>query len=394
MEQKHFSSTASGDECQKIFSWSAAHSRKYGVCPSPHLVKNNFPEWRGEPSSDPLEPLIDEFLDEVRRRHFESTVLRLADYSKQRDQRHRLDEVMLDAARDLAAIVPSGQVSRVRSEMQERIDQYEIDKQEGFVAGIKMGIPLFDDLTDGFQQGDVATVAGYSGKGKSTLAGYMLANSLSQEKTGLLLSLEMSRKQVLERFDTMIMNFSHKLLRKRELPEDHIERWRDIARQYEDTKSDLIVADKLGTCTVDRVYAEINRYKPDITCVDYVQLMKGTKSSMAKWEGLVEITNELKAIALSTDSVIIMVSQDQRGSAEDGSTERNMGGSISVLQAADLYIGMMQDESMRLQNRMRVRLIKNRNGPPAEADLSWHPETMKFGPWQDDGTKFVKEELV
>jgi replicative DNA helicase len=383
VEGKHFSETASGNECREVFEFSIAHSRKYAVSPSPQLIKNNFPNWRGEPSSDPLEALIDEFKKNVGRRIYARKVIELAQAEKDPSNWGRLDEIMLDVARDLATVFPSGQVSRVRAEMQERIDQYEIDKQEGISTGIKMGIPLFDDLTDGFQPGDVATVAGFSGKGKSSLSGWMLANVLNQEKTGLLLSLEMSRKQILERFDTMIMNFSHKLLRKRELPNDKVNQWRDVAKKYENTKNDLIVADKLGQCTVDRVYAEINRYKPDVTCVDYVQLMRGSKASMSKWEGLVEITNELKAIALSTDSTIIMVSQDQRGSAEDGSTERNMGGSISVLQAADLYIGMMQNEEMRLQNKMEVRLIKNRNGAPAETSLLWEPEIMRFRPWED-----------
>lgn len=308
-----------------------------------------------------------------------------------RDQRHRLDEIMLDAARDLSTIIPSGQVSRARAEMQERIDQYEIDKAEGNATGIKMGIPLFDDLTDGFQQGDIATVAGYSGRGKSSVSLWMLVNALNQGKTSLLLSLEMSRRQIMERFDTMEQNFSHKLLRKHELSDDEINNWRNAAKKYSETKNDLIVADKLGQCTVDRVYAEINRYKPDITCVDYVQLMKGTKASMAKWEGLVEITNELKAIALSTDSTIIMVSQDQRGSAEDGSTEKNMGGSISVLQASDLYIGMMQNQEMRERHKMILRLLKNRNGAPAETPILCQPEFMKFGEWQGDVEQFTKE---
>lgn len=388
IESKHFNNTESGKECAKIYDWAASHTRRYGATPSISLVKANFPNWRGEPAVDPLEALADEFLAEVKRRHFEAKVFELAEVAKEfktgkRDQRYRLDEVMLDAARDLISIIPSSQVSYARAEMQERIDQYEIEKAEGRIAGIKMGIPLFDDLTDGFQQGDVATVAGFSGRGKSTLALYLLSNALNQEKNTLLLSLEMSRKQILERYDTMITNFSHKLLRKRELPTDELSHWREAAKKAENAKSDLVVADKLGACTVDRVYAEISRYKPDVTCVDYVQLMKGSKGSLAKWEGLVEITNELKAIALSTDSTIIMVSQDQRSAAESGSTESNMGGSVSVLQAADIYMGMHQDDAMREQKRLALRLLKNRNGPPAETDILCDPEFMRFEPWNE-----------
>lgn len=392
IESRHFSQTQSGKECSEIFEWVSKHTRKYSVPPSISLVRNNFPNWRGERAEDPLEALIDEFLAEVKRRKFEAKVIELSEYARefksgQKDLRNRVDELMLDAARDLAATVPSGQVSRFRAEMHERIDQYEVDKAEGISTGIKMEIPVFDNLTEGFQPGDVATVAGFSGRGKSTIAQFFLAGALNQDAPGLLLSLEMSRRQIMDRFDTMATNFSHRLLRRRELSDESIQKWRDMAQQCKDAKSDLIIADKLGQCTIDRVYAEINRYKPAITCVDYVQLMKAHRASMAKWESLVEITNELKAIALSTESVIIMVSQDTRGSAEDGSTESNVGGSISVLQASDLYIGMKQNEELKLENKMIVRLLKNRNGPPAESALVWEPERMYFKPWEYEEDK-------
>jgi replicative DNA helicase len=391
VEVKHFSATKSGEECKNVFSFAAKHARKYGVSPSQQIVKANFPNWHGEPSSDPLEALIDQFLNDVRRRYFAAKVLELAHAERNPSNWGKLDEIMLDAARDLATVIPSGQVSRVRAEMQERIDQYEIDKAEGKKSGILCGIPLFDDLTDGFQQGDIVTVAGYSGRGKSMLSQFFLSQAIEQEKTGLLMSLEMSKRQIMDRFDTMVTNFSHKQLRKKELSDEELDSWRRAAKKYENAKNDLIVIDKPGQCTVDRVYAEINRYKPDITCVDYVQLMKGSKASAAKHEGLIEITNELKSVALATDSTIIMVSQDQRNSAEDGSTESNMGGSVSVYQAADIYIGMMQNQEMREQKKLTTRLIKNRNGSPGESDLRLDPEFMTFDPWDSTVNHFNKE---
>lgn len=394
VEVKHFSNTKSGEEVKNVFSFAAKHARKYGVAPSPQIVKNNFPGWHGEPSSDPLEALIDQFLNDVGERLFAAKVLELAQARDNPSYRGRLDEILLDAARDFAAVFPSGQIHRIYSEMHERIDQYEIEKNEGTSDGIKMMIPVFDDLTGGFQPGDVITVAGYSGRGKSLTSSHFLANAVDQEKTALLMSLEMSAKEIARRFDTLATNCSHKLLRDKKLSDQEVDAWRQAADRYKNVKNDLIVNDKMMGCTVDRVYAEINRYKPDITCVDYVQLMKGSKSSMAKWEGLVEITNELKSIALATDSAIIMVSQDQRNSANEGSTENNMGGSISILQASDLYIGMMQDDEMRAQKKLNIRLIKNRRGAPSEANMMCDPEHMKFEVWGSGANSFDKGEAI
>lgn len=389
IEYRHFAETPGGEECARIYEWASAYARQYGVTPSPQMVRDSFPSWYGEISTDPLEALVDEFMRQVRRRYFDSKVLELSKVPADRASWDHLDEIMLDAARDLASIVPSGGVARF-TDMEKRIEQYEIDRQEGTKPGTLLGIPVIDQVTMGVKPGWVITNAGFSGRGKSMLTIWNLLSVFEQEKTALMLSLEMSREEVMERLDTMVMNFEHRVLTQRELDPTDIERWHRMAQVYSAARSEIIVLDKLGGCTVDRVFAEINRYKPDVAAVDYVQRMTGTKASMAKWEGLEEITNELKTIAMETDTAVIMVSQDQRGSADQGSTETNMGGSVSVYQAADMYIGMMQDDTMRAQNKMRIKMLKFRHGPRAETDMWWAPSTMEFGPYEGQSAAFSK----
>src|ERR1700723_1831285 len=266
IEFRHFAETQSGKECGTLYEWATKHTRTYGVTPSPDLVRSNFPDWRPEVASDPIEALIDEFLDEVRRRTFQSKVIELAEVANDRSKRRRLDEIMLDAARDLASVIPSGSVTRM-SEMASRVDNYVEEAARGYVPGMKMGIPLFDQVTMGIQEADVVTMAGYSGKGKSTLSQFVMMNIMDQDKVGLLLSLEMTSRQITERLDTMAMHFSHENLRSRSLPAEDVERWRRMAQGYAKASSDLIIVDRLSHCTIDRVYAEINRYKPDIACI-------------------------------------------------------------------------------------------------------------------------------
>jgi replicative DNA helicase len=389
IEFRHFSETPVGQECANVFQWASVYARQYGITPSADMVKQHFPDWYGESSADPISALMDEFMRNVRRRYFDSKVLELSRVPADRTSWDRLDEIMLDAARDLAAIVPSGGVARF-TDMEKRIEQYEIERAEGTQPGILMNIPIIDDVTRGVRPGWLITNAGYSGRGKSMLTIWNLLAVFEQEKTALMISLEMSRQEVMERLDTMVTNFQHRILTQRDLPEEDVERWRRIAQVYKHAKQDIIVVDKMGGCTIDRVYAEINRYKPDVVAVDYVQRMTGTRASMSKWEGLEEITNELKTIAMETDTAIIMVSQDQRGSADQGSTETNMGGSVSIYQAADVYIGMYQDDQMRARNMMRVKMLKFRHGDRAESDMLWCPATMEFGPYDGQSAVFSK----
>lgn len=388
----HFVETQEGQECAEVLEWATLHTRRHNVSPSSALVKERWPNWYGEPSSDPLEALIDAFIADVKRRYFSAKVRQLAEAGDDPSQWGRLDEIMVDASRDFMSLISSSRASRL-SEMEARIEEYESEKAKGQPPGFQLGIPMFDDMIGGIRPGNVIVLAGYTNLGKSLLASWFTLNVIEQSHPALFLTLEMSRFEVLERLDTMIINFSHKLLRNRELTDDEVQTWRRVAKQFKNLENDLVVLDGLGGMTIDGLYAEISKYKPHFTVVDYVQLMRRSRSSMQSWEGLVEITNECKSIALSTESVILLVAQDNRDAAQSGSTLDTMGGSVSIGQVADVYMGMHQTEDMRAQNRMSVRLLKVRNGARDKtADIGWDPAHMRFGELPNATETFTREE--
>jgi replicative DNA helicase len=394
IELRHFMERPTGEKATpaEVFEWSSNHARTYGHTPSAAIVAQNWPDWRPEPVTDTIEELVDEFRNEVKRRLFESKLVELAGYGERRDQRYRLDELMLDAARDLASIVPSGGVERM-SDMKQRIDDHEAELAAGIKRGLDMGIPLFDEMTYGVNPGMLMTIAGFSGRGKSALSTWIGTNLVEQDATVLMLSLEMTRREILERVDTMIMNFSSRSLNRYELTDAEITHWRRIAGLYAQAKGDMIVVDKLAGCTIDRLYAEINRYKPDVTIVDYIQRIKGLPSqrNIPKHEIYDEAANDLKSIAIQTDSAVILCSQDNRGAADTGSTETSTAGSVGIYQASNVYIGMAQNELMRERKQLELRLLKNRRGANiAEHSLFWEPDRMIFRPWRGDMDTFQK----
>jgi replicative DNA helicase len=391
IEPHLFSSTPEGQADAEVFQWAAEHARRHNVSPSPAFVKERWPNWHGESSSDPLEALVDAFVGNVKRRYFASKVRELAVAGDDPAQWGRLDEVLIDASRDFASLISSSRASRL-SEMEARIAQYEIEKATGQPPGFELGIPAFDEMIGGIRPGNVVVLSGFLGIGKSALGGWITLNVVEQGHSALFLSLEMSRREVLERIDTMITHFSHKLLRIQQLPDEEVAKWRRLAKQFRALEHDLVVLDGLGGLTIDRLYAEISRHKPHFTVVDYVQLMRRSRASMQSWEGLVEITNECKSIALATESVIMLVSQDNREAAAGGSTLASIGGSISVGQVGDVYLGMHQDDEMRAQNRMAVKLLKVRSGPRDKTvDLLWDPAHMRFGAALEGAEAFTRD---
>lgn len=385
-----FSGTPAGQQCAAVYSYCVDYTRSYGRQPSLAAIQRVYPQWTMEFSPDPVEALIDEFVDSVRMRYFDAKVVELSRASADRQNWPRLDEIMLDAARELAAVIPSGESGLFSADMERRIEQYEIEANQGYRPGYNLGIPIIDEVTGGIRPGWLITQAGFSGLGKTTLGIWSALNIFEADESVLFASLEMTKAEVLEKLDTMVTHFMHRDIARRQLNTRQVEQWKDLARVYSKAKGEIIIRDRLGGCTIDRIHAEITRHKPKVAIVDYVQRMSGTRHSMAKWEGLEEITNELKTIAMDTDTAIIMISQDGRSSAEEGSTRTNMGGSISVYQAADIYIGMMQDDQMHGSGKMRVKMLKFRHGNRAEVDMMWKPATGEFGKW-DDAMAFVKQ---
>lgn len=376
----HFAqNTPDGQELTDVYEYLCDFCRRHNAAPSQEMFRTRWPDFRYEPTSDPLDALTDSFFAHVKRRVFSAKVTELARAEADPSRWGELDIVMLDAARDLAAMVPSGRVSRF-SDMPKRVTQYEAERADPDLrAGIKMGIRPYDELTGGMRPGNLVTVAGFSGLGKSLLSQIFLMQGREEDAMGLLLTLEMTAEEVFERLDTMVMKFSHRLLANRTLPEEDVDLWRRISRQFTNTKRDIVVVDRLLGATTDRIYAEVSRYRPDLVVVDYVQLMKARQTYASQWQALVDITNELKQIALATDCAIIMVSQDGRDAARNGSTTENMGGSISVLQAADIYLGLNQPPELFADHKMEVKMLKNRRGKKVDAAyMEWIPETMSF----------------
>jgi replicative DNA helicase len=385
-----FSGTPSGQQCAEVLRFCIDYTRAYQQQPPLGTIQRRFPTWVPEYDPSTLEALVDEFLEAVGKRFYDAAVLELSTVTQNRENWSRLPEIMLDKARELAAHVPSGRVSYFAAEAEQRYLEYEQEKGI-HRPGVPMGIPVIDMITTGIKPGWLVTFAGASGLGKSFLSTHALLSAFEADERVLMLSLEMSRAEVLERLQTMVMNWRHTEFMTRQLSQTQIDNWRDVAHVYSKAHGEIIVRDKLGGCTLDRVYAEIERHKPKVCVIDYVQRMRASQGShRPKWEQLEDITNELKSIATDTDTGIIMVSQDGRDAFEQGSTRTNMAGSISVYQAADVYIGMQQSDDMRALGKMRVKMLKFRHGPLGETDMLWDPERGQFDPWDDTKHGFSK----
>src|SRR5262249_55528774 len=138
--------------------------------------------------------------------------------------------------------------------------------------------------------------------------------------------------------------------------------------------------------TVDRAYAELVRWSPDILCIDYITLMSAPRSAGNQtWERVQHITQNLKQISRTLKIPIIGVAQTNRSSADLGAELENVAFGLSIIQDSDIVLGLYRDKAgeMKKNKQMTVKLLKNRDGMQINTDLFWDMDNMTFGPWKE-----------
>ena len=157
-----------------------------------------------------------------------------------------------------------------------------------------------------------------------------------------------------------------------------------LCRCTSSLQQNVIVMDDIGRCTHEQVFAEMNRWKPDVTFIDYLGLMS-MPSRTSDWSAMMELTRSLKQITRTLKSPIVAIAQTNRDSGKSANKAVSLdllAQSISVGQDADLVLGLERDEEMIDNSQMTVRVVKNRDGRCLTADMYWDLEKAQIRPWK------------
>lgn len=368
------------EECREMFIYILDHVRSYKNAPSANAVKMARPKFELFHTTDPLQYLIDQFIITVKRRVAQEMAVELARRADNPDLGENIDLEFLEVARHMTTLVPSTQVSRF-SQMEQRIKEYEKMKREGKKVGVPFGFPRLDRATGGIQPHEFVTVTAFSGLGKSTFLMVLAFNAWLQGHTPLIISLEMEAKAMLRKFDAMAAGMDYYKLKHLELEDDQFGNWQETAKKMREKTQDIPIIDSIRGCTPDHVFAETVRHKPDVVILDYISLMRSGRPNSNRtsmWQGLTEITQDLKQNCRTLGVPIVAAAQSNRGSAKDGSELDNVGYSLSVVQDADINIGLFQDEDMKREKEMELRLNKNRDGRLDRVPCKWDHDTLTY----------------
>ena len=282
----------------------------------------------------------------------------------------------------------------------ERIEQ--LQNSSSAVTGVPTGFPDLDDLTAGFQPGDLIIIAARPSMGKTALTLNVAQHAaISGRLPVAVFSLEMSKESLVQRILCAEGRVDAGRLRRGRLRDDEYARLATAAG-YLNTAP--IYIDDTPAISVLETRAKARRLKADrpdlaLIIVDYLQLMQGPARSENRQQEVSEISRSLKALAKELNIPVVALSQlsravesrpDKRPMMSDlresGAIEQDAD-VIMFLYRPEYYYGPVDKDGNSLEGRAELIVGKQRNGATGKVDLVFHKEFTRFesfSPRSDD----------
>ncbi|OGR52258.1 MAG: replicative DNA helicase [Elusimicrobia bacterium RIFCSPLOWO2_02_FULL_39_32] len=280
----------------------------------------------------------------------------------------------------------------------EMIENLEVlHQRKETVTGVPSGFKRFDDMTAGFQRGNLVILAARPGVGKTALALNIALHAAVKKKLPVaIFSLEMSQQEIGMRLLSSISSIPLQSLRTGFFKKSD---WPIITRKAELLSEAPIYLDYSNSAmsiltlrsSARRMAAQLaSKATPlSLIIIDYLQLMQGSRKNPENRQNeIAEISRSLKGLARDLNVPIIALSQLNRSPEERGREGKpqlsDLRESGALEQDADM-VGFIYREAMykkdpdeELLRKAKLIIAKQRNGPLGEIDLIFLKECARF----------------
>ncbi len=263
----------------------------------------------------------------------------------------------------------------------------ETAKQGGGVTGVTSGSTVLDEVTLGFQPGDLIILAARPSMGKTTLALNWARNAAIEGRQSVgIFSLEMGAESLAQKFLSMESGVPLQQLRAARL---EINDWYKLAFGVKELQDAAIYIDDTAGLSVAEFRARAREMKrrENIQCVivDYLQLMeyKGLDNRVQEISG---ISRTLKQVGRELGIPVIALSQLSRD-VEKREDKRPMLSDLresgSIEQDADMVVFLYRDAYYHRgentgEDVTEVIVAKHRNGPVGTVTLRFNKTIGRF----------------
>jgi len=282
----------------------------------------------------------------------------------------------------------SGDVRTIEAVLHDELAKLEKVSREGVaVTGTPSGFKDIDELTGGFQPGNLIVLAARPAMGKSALVTNIAQNAAVDHGHAVaMFSLEMSETELAQRFIAAEAKLNGDDLRKGRVRPD---RWPKVLKATEKLAAAPLFIDDSSDLGVMELRAKARRLHArqdlGLVIVDYLQLMRPEPGADSRVEQVGQISRGLKLLARELNIPVIAVSQLSRA-VESRPDKRpllsDLRESGNIEQDSDLVMFIYRDEyyndSTDEPGVAEVKVAKHRNGPVGTVKLTFLERYPKF----------------
>ena len=259
--------------------------------------------------------------------------------------------------------------------------------------GIKSGIKVLDDFILGFGKGEMSTIAGRPGIGKSSMARDILLNigqPMVDMGACLLCTLEMPCEEITELLAANLAKVDYQSIKRGYATEQVLTKFQTALEQL--SQYSIIINDDSFVVpdSIREILKSIEEDEP-IACliVDYLQLMSLRKQVANRQEEVSEISRELKAIAREFNIPVIAFSQlnrnvEYRESSRPRMVDLRESGAMEndstkiILIHRQSYFDKQLDPNAEDTGEAELIVCKNRSGAVGTVSCAFISSWMSF----------------
>ncbi len=269
----------------------------------------------------------------------------------------------------------------------EKISDLHDEEAKGKYAGMPTGFKSLDHILSGFHPSDLVILAARPAMGKTALALNIAQNIAKQSKSVAIISLEMSKEQLVERMFCSLLGVDSWKMRTGKLSDEDFQRIGGVMDEMNAMK--IFIDDSLGN-SISELKAKARRLKMesglDMLVIDYLQLMSGGKKYQSnRVQEISEISRSLKELARDLKIPILALSQLSRAVElrpvkipqlsdlrESGAIEQDAD-VVMMIYREDYY-----EEDTERKGVTDLFIRKHRHGPIGHVELAFNKAQQKF----------------
>lgn len=371
------------EDCKNQFKFIVNYSKKYKALPTLEIMLNEYPNLITDPIEEGQEEYwLNKFIETKQKLQLKKVLEEIIKNTNTKLPTGDIEELVTGIIDPMSEFrhkykVDQEGVDWVKS-AEERKRAYEEKRDNPEEASILTNIRTLDDVIGGMQLGDLFTVAGFSGTGKTWFLLYLAIQAFQQGKSVLIYSLEMQHIDIARRLDTFAFNISNIHINTGTLDERGFEKYStalsELQSASEALSNTITIYDSshlANGLTADRITSDVKKHEADIVIVDQLSLMKHTGEIRQSY---IKTTRELKQSASTLKIPIVLAVQMNRNSQKE--TEVDMTGiaeSNAIAENSDKVLILKrppeQEQNTASTKLMNIHIAKIRNNSSVNKPL-------------------------